>query len=251
MIVYGKCGQIDHIFICLGRQSLISYRWPLLSLKCLDSFLRDWRAPTKKRVPQPLLLRESIWNGLRHSMHSSFMLQTIHIENPTWIPKIHQNWNSSRFFFSEGPDTSFLDYIPSFWIISTHQSHVIKATINFPNVFPSPAFLRVLCVVCVSPQVLCRFVFSAFAQATGTSFILLLMTCLLLELTVSCWHLPSCKSDFFTGWFVRLICEVFGYIWLDYIYRRMFDVGSSCVCIYIYVHICIYRLSCMHMDKQW
>lgn len=102
--------------------------------------------------------------------------------------------------------------------------------------FSLPHLTRVLCVYLLK---LCVDLFSSlFAQATGTSFILLLMTCLLLELTVSWWHdelravlvggaIPRFEVTFFLG----LICAAQRSLGIyDLImFRNMFDVGSSCV----------------------
>lgn len=122
-----KCGQIDHIFICLGRQSLISYRLAPFEFKVLGFFSQRLKGAHKKGVPQPLVLRESIWNRLRPSMHSSFMPQLGHQKN---------------FFLRSSHSISGL-CIPSFWRPFQHM----KATINFPHLFPCHGVFT--CVVCV------------------------------------------------------------------------------------------------------
>lgn len=48
LIVYGKCGQLDHIFICLGRQSLIRYRLAPFELKVFGFFSQRLKGTHKK-----------------------------------------------------------------------------------------------------------------------------------------------------------------------------------------------------------
>lgn len=205
LIVYGKCGQIDRIFICLGRQSLISYRLAPFEFKVLGFFSQRLKGTHKKGCSNHFFCenQSGMGFGLVCIVASCFKQYTLktqlgHQKSPEL--KLFQ-----IFFFGGSRHIFFLDYIPSFWIIATHQSH--QSYNQLPKRFPFPGGLTCGCVYIslsfVSICFLClRPGNGNFLYFTSNDLSIVGTHSLLVARTA------SCKSDFFSGWFVWLICQV-------------------------------------------